>query len=288
MKPYEEVCFPSGILRWIREGDEYVCRLTEDQMHQIKQLHETPYTKTYSGGKPNYTQPIEREPILPGGGIGRHPDIQARKEGDLIVADLPQVPTGSGGISKDTKPEPILPGGNGGSGVPTIDGWPLYSGLPPIKVQDEREENYKSFAQYDPRRSPSGSWVSWENTMCNPLANARMQTQSAWQDGYDSAKAELAGTEPAAWGVDEGEGRCISLHDLYFVKEDADHMAELKGTHAKVVALYTAPPKKEWVGLTDEEIQAVHYELKVQTQGAIGTIGMYRMLERALREKNNG
>jgi hypothetical protein len=46
---------------------------------------------------------------------------------------------------------------------PMVDGYPLYSGLPPIKVQDEREANYKSFAQsaqviggqYDPRRK----WV---------------------------------------------------------------------------------------------------------------------------------
>jgi len=29
------------------------------------------------------------------------PVIYARKEGDLIVADLPQVPRGSGGISKE-------------------------------------------------------------------------------------------------------------------------------------------------------------------------------------------
>lgn len=34
------------------------------------------------------------------------PVIQARKEGDLIVVDLPQVPRGSGGISKDEQPEP--------------------------------------------------------------------------------------------------------------------------------------------------------------------------------------
>jgi hypothetical protein len=34
------------------------------------------------------------------------PVIQARKEGDLIVADLPQVPRGSGGIIKDEQPEP--------------------------------------------------------------------------------------------------------------------------------------------------------------------------------------
>ena len=34
------------------------------------------------------------------------PVIQARKEGDLIVVDLPKVPTGGGGISKDEQPEP--------------------------------------------------------------------------------------------------------------------------------------------------------------------------------------
>jgi hypothetical protein len=35
------------------------------------------------------------------------PVIQARKEGDLIVVDLPQVPTGGGGITKDEQPEPV-------------------------------------------------------------------------------------------------------------------------------------------------------------------------------------
>jgi hypothetical protein len=108
--------------------------------------------KTYSGGKPNYTQPDEA--------------LMKR------VMD----------------------------GIPDM----------PIKVQDEREANYKSFAQSArvngipeaytpakggllPKREPSGSWTSWDNTMCNPLADARMQTQSAWQDGYASAKAEWVG-----------------------------------------------------------------------------------------------
>jgi hypothetical protein len=88
--------------------------------------------------------------------------------------------------------------------------------------------------------------------------------------------------EPVAWGVDEGEGKCISLHDLYFVKGDADHMAELKGTHAKVVALYTTPPKKEWVGLTDEEAR----ELCVANVPYV--VDMVRALEAKLKEKNNG
>jgi hypothetical protein len=66
-----------------------------------------------------------------------------------------------------------------------------------------------------------------------------------YSDTIEALRARLAQPEPepVAWGVDEGEGRCISLHDLYFVKGDADHMAELKGTHAKVVALYTNLPK---------------------------------------------
>ena len=46
------------------------------------------------------------------------------------------------------------------------------------------------------------------------------------------------------------------------------------------------PPQREWVGLTDEELHALHFELKVQTMGGINTLGMYRILEKALREKN--
>jgi len=90
--------------------------------------------------------------------------------------------------------------------------------------------------------------------------------------------------EPVAWGVDEGEGRCISLHDLYFVKEDADHMAELKGTHAKVVALYTAPPKKEWVGLTDAEVEKVFFDMGQFAKIDLKTFA--RAIEAKLKEKN--
>jgi hypothetical protein len=39
-------------------------------------------------------------------------------------------------------------------------------------------------------KTPSGSYTSWENTMCNVLGDMRTQTQNAWHDGYASAKAE--------------------------------------------------------------------------------------------------
>ena len=44
MKPYEEIDFPNGFLRWIREDGMYVCRMTEEQMENIKALHEAPRT----------------------------------------------------------------------------------------------------------------------------------------------------------------------------------------------------------------------------------------------------
>jgi hypothetical protein len=42
MKPYEEIEFPNGFLRWIREDGKYVCRMTEEEMVEIKALHESP------------------------------------------------------------------------------------------------------------------------------------------------------------------------------------------------------------------------------------------------------
>ena len=43
MKPYEEIDFPNGFLRWIREDGMYVCSMTEEQMVKIKAIHEAPY-----------------------------------------------------------------------------------------------------------------------------------------------------------------------------------------------------------------------------------------------------
>jgi hypothetical protein len=52
-----------------------------------------------------------------------------------------------------------------------------------------------------------------------------------------------------AWGVFEG-----NLHDMFFSQEEAQEMARLKGSHAEAKPLYTYPPQRTWVGLTDEEI----------------------------------
>jgi hypothetical protein len=40
---------------------------------------------------------------------------------------------------------------------------------------------------------PTGSYSSWENTMCNSLAPIGEKTRLAWHDGYASAKSEWQG-----------------------------------------------------------------------------------------------
>jgi hypothetical protein len=44
--------------------------------------------------------------------------------------------------------------------------------------------------------------------------------------------------------------------------------------------------KKEWVGLTDEDIQLIHYQLKTKGMGAYSTKDIYHAIEAKLREKN--
>jgi hypothetical protein len=65
------------------------------------------------------------------------------------------------------------------------------------------------------------------------------------------ALAQLA-QEPVAWGVFEG-----NLHDIFFTQAEAQKMAELKGSHAEVRPLYTAPqPAQEpfgWYSAQEDE-----------------------------------
>jgi len=92
-------------------------------------------------------------------------------------------------------------------------------------------------------------------------------------------KEALAQTEqePVAWGVFEG-----NLHDMFFSQEEAQEMADLKGTNAEVRPLYTTPPQRTWVGLTDEEVDQFH-NWKDCTWS---TNELVRYVEQTLKDKN--
>ena len=55
-----------------------------------------------------------------------------------------------------------------------------------------------------------------------------------------------------------------------------------------MLALSSLPPRRTWVGLTDEDITELHYEIKVRLMGTYKTEDIYRAIEAKLKEKNNG
>jgi hypothetical protein len=52
------------------------------------------------------------------------------------------------------------------------------------------------------------------------------------------------------------------------------------------VGLYTTPPQRTWVGLTDEEIQELRYKIDSTAHWTYGEFA--KAIEAKLKEKNNG
>jgi hypothetical protein len=120
------------------------------------------------------------------------------------------------------------------------------------------------------------------------LANHKGAPVLPWIEARDAVKAALeAKDEPVAWGVFEG-----NLHDVFFSQEEAQEMADLKGTHAEVRPLYTTPPQRTWVGLTNEETIEIELGLRIPTGYRdaydLSLHDFAKTIEAKLRSKNNG
>jgi hypothetical protein len=83
--------------------------------------------------------------------------------------------------------------------------------------------------------------------------------------------------EPVAWMHRQG-----NYTEPHFRQLDDD---EIKRGWTEE-PLYTAPPQREWQGLTADEIKDLHYGIKVKGMGAFSTEDIYRVVEAKLREKN--
>ena len=89
--------------------------------------------------------------------------------------------------------------------------------------------------------------------------------------------------EPVAWGVFEG-----NLHDMFFTEAEAVEMAQLKGNHAEVKPLYTAP-HRTWVELTDDEIWEAYMKAPLTLDCSTDELyALARTVETKLKEKNGG
>ena len=87
--------------------------------------------------------------------------------------------------------------------------------------------------------------------------------------------------EPVAWGMRRKDGVILDIKNADFEHEGYEKIY--------TVPLYTAPPKREWVGLTDEEIDGI-YKTHHDQYGKCQTGGFEyeRTIEAKLKEKNGG
>ena len=82
--------------------------------------------------------------------------------------------------------------------------------------------------------------------------------------GHCCQALETEKQEPVAWRTFDGEGgydyRSYEMNETYD-KEWAERNPNHKGW---VEPLYTAPPKKEWVGLTEREVELIDGMIETQ------------------------
>ncbi len=95
--------------------------------------------------------------------------------------------------------------------------------------------------------------------------NKQLEIAQAYERGWNAA---LAQQEPVAWMYVNEDGECEQI-EYGPVLDDPE-----------VTPLYTAPPKKQWVGLTDEDMEA----LFLNEDG----VRFARYIEAKLRNKNHG
>jgi hypothetical protein len=102
------------------------------------------------------------------------------------------------------------------------------------------------------------------------------QTHQFCQKAYDDLRqaiSEAEKQEPEAAPVAKNEGGKIT-----WMIDDWPQNCLLY-TH-------TTPQQRTWVGLTDEEIDGLHEEIKVRLMGTFNTKDIYRVLEAKLKERN--
>jgi hypothetical protein len=87
--------------------------------------------------------------------------------------------------------------------------------------------------------------------------------------------------EPVAWITDGGKGEL-----WWYQSSKFDEEGNLIGPNPDDIPLYTAPPQREWVGLTDQEINSVCYKRDWTAPWTDTTFA--RAIEAKLKEKNHG
>jgi hypothetical protein len=89
--------------------------------------------------------------------------------------------------------------------------------------------------------------------------------------------------EPVAWMYEYGTDHGDAVNQIFWHKNL--RLEKPTGLVRNVVPLYTAPPQREWQGLTDEEILE-EYRQSYGDDGGLTDVYFARAIESKLKEKN--
>jgi hypothetical protein len=113
----------------------------------------------------------------------------------------------------------------------------------------------------------------------NDVARMEFSDEDYYSEAINALRQALEEKqEPVAWISDsptKGNGK-----QLHWTKSEAWRWS------SNITPLYTAPPKREWVGLTDEELKPLCDENHIMF-GAY-TVDFIQAIEAKLKEKNHG
>ena len=114
------------------------------------------------------------------------------------------------------------------------------------------------------------------------------EVSNAWAEGYEKGRASVKQPEqePVWVEVTTNTGDKFILDSA----AEADKIRTARDAGLSVVPLYTAPPQREWVGLTDEEMREAAQIMDAEplVEGWKELIKFASAIEQALKEKNGG
>ena len=133
---------------------------------------------------------------------------------------------------------------------------------------------WTDFGPYRPHRKPSSPSAEWIPLYASPPKKELTCVCGAVWEGERMVHAPIQ-QEPVAWMYEWDSRKHLTFTDQRFVEQAHPHFN-------KSTPLYTAPPKKQWVGLTDEEVSDV---IDGVLEGG-GWLDVARALEAAIKDKN--
>jgi len=138
---------------------------------------------------------------------------------------------------------------------------------------------------------PKREWVGLTDDEIDALSQARSLTDEL-MDCVDRLGSEADTVDPRVWQhllvyAPKPEEKPVAWMHNFIEGNVITHIPADIGRHPeRWIPLYTAPPKKQWVGLTDDDVSYFRYQATFCDE--FDAAFMAELIEKNLKEKNHG